>query len=602
MDCQESREQISRYVDEEMGLDERRRLERHLKGCPACDDELAALRRLGALVRAGDPASGLPDAPAADFRQATLGAARILQGRAAGNTRRRRIVWSVPFAAAIAIAAGAWALRSASVPPQPMHVPPQAAAAVPVPATPLELYRENLAFLSANDTLAHYKLGLWCDSQGLAVEATERFAHVLRLDPNHAPTRSKLDHIRIRGDWRTRTEALAQGWQQYRGTWVTAEEREKLAQGLHFRDGRWMSPEEILTGKGYVCFAGLWVTPAQRDALEREQRLGVRAADGEEVVRGIATSLAPDALRPLEGVVIGEPRTYAQLSVFPLLSREAGESPVLSLEEAAREGKISVSDRGQVEVWNQGEKPVFFASGQMLEGGHQDRMNLRSLVVAPGRRALIDVRCCERNRSAGPSSEFSGFASLAPTSVRRLALAGDQERIWGGVDQLLRGLGASAPSSAMRAGFEAPAYVEKAKGYHGALARVGVDPRGRCVGAVGVIAGRVASIDLFGGENLFRETWPKLLSSWIADAVQESGAETAAPSRRWVRSVVERLAFARYRPLPITLDQVESGESRGQQELHAIEADFGAQERIEGQALVYEGRAVHVSVFSGTKD
>ncbi len=54
-----------------------------------------------------------------------------------------------------------------------------------------------------------HALGLWCRQQrGYRDKAAEAFDRALALDPNHAPTRLILGHVRLNDTWMTRQQAL----------------------------------------------------------------------------------------------------------------------------------------------------------------------------------------------------------------------------------------------------------------------------------------------------------------------------------------------------------------------------------------------------------
>ncbi len=54
-----------------------------------------------------------------------------------------------------------------------------------------------------------YALGLWCREQrGFRDKAAEAFDRALSLDPDHAPTRLILGHVRLNDTWMTRQQAL----------------------------------------------------------------------------------------------------------------------------------------------------------------------------------------------------------------------------------------------------------------------------------------------------------------------------------------------------------------------------------------------------------
>lgn len=77
-----------------------------------------------------------------------------------------------------------------------------------------------------------WKLAKWCQHQELLLPFERHARRVLELDPNYLPARKALGYER--------------------------------------RDGRWVSREEIMTGRGYIRFEGRWMT-MQQAALQVAQ-------------------------------------------------------------------------------------------------------------------------------------------------------------------------------------------------------------------------------------------------------------------------------------------------------------------------------------------
>jgi anti-sigma factor RsiW len=73
-DHQWSQRHLSHYVDGDLGRRARRRLDRHARGCAACERGLRAMRALAQAVRALDGLAGVR-APAAIFDRVRLAAA-----------------------------------------------------------------------------------------------------------------------------------------------------------------------------------------------------------------------------------------------------------------------------------------------------------------------------------------------------------------------------------------------------------------------------------------------------------------------------------------------------------------------------------------------
>ena len=68
---------------------------------------------------------------------------------------------------------------------------------------------------------------------------------------------------------------------------------------------------------------------------------------------------------------------------------------------AEREGSPVV---GELVVTNGRPDPVLLLEGEMLEGGWQNRTLARSVLLAPGKRSVVDVCCVEQGRWGGAAA------------------------------------------------------------------------------------------------------------------------------------------------------------------------------------------------------
>lgn len=131
MSCNEFREQISAYVDGELDLLERRRVEEHILACPGCLREFDEFRRVRNLV------SAIPRIrPPAGMPRQIMG---HVQRHAAGPRRALRVSpWLVRAAAAVvAVIAVALVASYVRIPAPPRHAttpPTQALPPSPAPA------------------------------------------------------------------------------------------------------------------------------------------------------------------------------------------------------------------------------------------------------------------------------------------------------------------------------------------------------------------------------------------------------------------------------------------------------------------------------------
>ncbi|MGH9795291.1 MAG: ARPP-1 family domain-containing protein [Candidatus Acidiferrales bacterium] len=201
---------------------------------------------------------------------------------------------------------------------------------------------------------------------------------------------------------------------------------------------------------------------------------------------------------------------------------------------------------------NRSKRPLLLLAGEVVTGGKQDRVISKDRIVPPGAEPLpLDVFCVERGRwSAG--NAFKAANLMAHPSVReRAAVAKDQSQVWDAVrrgstsdqarDYAYSAPAGTPPAAAPRMSAEGLGRVIESEARSESYARVYQSPtvvatvdsfaaeverrfreatKGeRVVGVVVAYGGEVAWSDTFASDALFRRYWPKLLRSYVVEAV-----------------------------------------------------------------------------------
>lgn len=96
-----------------------------------------------------------------------------------------------------------------------------------------EEYEARAAGLGAGDVAGWLELAAWASAQGLSTQARQAYERVLAVAPNDPNANEALGRVQL--------------------------------------GGRWVSEEESYRARGYVQHAGEWMTPAEQQALLREE-------------------------------------------------------------------------------------------------------------------------------------------------------------------------------------------------------------------------------------------------------------------------------------------------------------------------------------------
>jgi len=149
--------------------------------------------------------------------------------------------------------------------------------------------------------------------------------------------------------------------------------------------------------------------------------------------------------------------------------------------------------------------PLLLLAGEVVTGGKQDRIIGKDRIVPVGAKPLpLDVFCVEHGRWSN-GEQFSESKIIVHPSVReKAAVNQEQESVWAAVSS-----GSTATASGSGGG-EGGGEVAAAPP---PLSHEAV------VGVVVAYGGEVAWSDVFASPELFASYWPKLLRSYVVEAL-----------------------------------------------------------------------------------
>jgi hypothetical protein len=309
----------------------------------------------------------------------------------------------------------------------------------------------------------------------------------------------------------------------------------------------------------------------------------------------------------LSNVTLGLEVTVKNLSMFPLLKEDGDGSPVadpLTLDEALSSGWAQiteVSDAGSVpelRFLNKGDRPVFILDGEELLGAKQNRIVNLSILVPAVSSLTIPVSCVEAGRwharsrsfSAAPRVQYGAARARRTKQVTKSMMSmgarvSDQSDVWADIAEKSVRLEAKSATSAMEAMFMDHAasideFVE------------GMIPFPGQVGALFVIADRIAGMDLFKSDALFRKLLPKIVRSYALDAIDPDASTAAHGASRSKRDTSRRTAAEHF------MHRCAAAEGKAVPAL-----GLGQDVRIEARglsaaALVHHEEVIHLSAFA----
>lgn len=267
------------------------------------------------------------------------------------------------------------------------------------------------------------------------------------------------------------------------------------------------------------------------------------------------------------------------LALFPVVAaRSFDTSQLLTLDEGIRSGQVTISENGdqpgllhpgqtvpprqrgaevnRLVLYNNSAKPLLLLAGEIVTGGQQDRVIGSDRIVPPNTGPIdLSVFCVEPGRWTGAKPTFGSLnLQMAQPDVRAPAMAEqNQGMVWDNVRnsnakaaaQLHGSESASvAGTSSYAKVFASPPVQKIIAGYGGAEGEEAILKELRNKGAVGVVvavSGRVLWADVFASTDLLAKYWPKLMSSYVAEAVT-AGSGGTVPNTQDAQGWMSHLA------------------------------------------------------------
>lgn len=252
------------------------------------------------------------------------------------------------------------------------------------------------------------------------------------------------------------------------------------------------------------------------------------------------------------------------LVIFPLVAtRSYDTTQLLTLDEGIRSGQVVITEEGlerglvrpgqsvpprtgpqvnRLVLYNNASRPLVLLAGEIVTGGHQDRVvGADSIVPAQTGPIDLDVFCVEPGRWTGPSPKFGAVATpMAQPSVRMPAMAeGNQGKVWDSVAKARTSMAAQlntleapavAGTTSYARAFESAPVEQRIEQYGGQDGEQAILRDLRKQGATGVViavGGNIVWADVFASADLLARYWPKLMRSYLAEAMTTAGGSTA---------------------------------------------------------------------------
>lgn len=299
----------------------------------------------------------------------------------------------------------------------------------------------------------------------------------------------------------------------------------------------------------------------------------------------------------LRRVQIQDPRSVGGLQVFGLKLPDLQPMNYSTLDEAMSRHELEVTEVTEggsvptLKVHNKSAHRVFLMAGEHLVGAKQNRVLNTSIMIDRHSEVPIPVSCVEQGRWSYRSRNFGSHGTTSHGKLRQMMTSSvtesylcdatptsNQGEVWSEVSRKLTSMGSISGSHAMEQVYEDNR--ARLDDYTHSLTA----PEG-CDGAVFVVNGKVAGVDLFDQPETLQKLWPKLIGGYAIDALEEQPKDAKELSLEGVRTWLQQATLAEPKTFP----------SPGLGEDIRLKS-----EEVTGATLVVESQPVHLQLFSAS--
>lgn len=274
------------------------------------------------------------------------------------------------------------------------------------------------------------------------------------------------------------------------------------------------------------------------------------------------------------------------LRIYPL-SFSGSSKTFVTLKTALEKDLVVIKEKDEgnvntVVIKNKGNSTIFAMAGEIVKGAKQDRMIENDLLIPPGSKWIeVAVYCTEHGRWHGSSKEFAAADINVSPSVRANARkAKSQSEVWAKVAENQQDvMGGTSGTGAFAHIYDSKCYQDKRDTYYKKLRNLpGAYPSMK--GVLVCVGDDILCVDLFGSHTVLADLWPKLLESYIVEAMR--GSDKGSVSLSEAKKFVDEFRKV----------DLEDEYTPGSGDLYEIGSYDG-----QGSALIYQGTLVHTDLF-----
>lgn len=229
---------------------------------------------------------------------------------------------------------------------------------------------------------------------------------------------------------------------------------------------------------------------------------------------------------------------YQNLQLYPIranatfVNAHKELSKFITLKDAIDKKKVAIteSNGGEVNslfIENVSKDTVMILSGEVVQGGKQDRMVAQDVILYPhSGKKDISVFCVEHGRWQPKESgmEFKKYYSISSNEVRKAAtVKKNQQEVWDKVAETTTKNKATTSTGTLTALKESGDFSKELKQYTDYFNSM-IFNEGDVIGVIAVSGDQVLGCDMFATHELFGKHYQNLINSYATEAITNGKA------------------------------------------------------------------------------
>lgn len=246
---------------------------------------------------------------------------------------------------------------------------------------------------------------------------------------------------------------------------------------------------------------------------------------------------------------------YQHLQLFPVRANAAFVSyhenlgNFVTLKEALEKKKVAVTEsrRGEVNtlfIENVSRDTIVILSGEVVQGGKQDRMIAQDVMLAPGSGKMdISVFCVEHGRwqPKDQGMSFTGYFTISSNDVRKAGtVKKDQQEVWNKVAETTEKNKANSSTGTLTALRQSSDFSKELKEYTDYFGKLILEEKD-IIGVVAVSGDAILGCDMFATHELLGKYFPNLINSYATEAITSGSAVNISYEKvkQYLQSIID---------------------------------------------------------------